>query len=127
MDFCEKENEIMWKAEPDKKDSASDNKDNEPDIKAPATDSKDAEPVRKDPSANEKEPAYELESFVDIKKIYAKGEMKNTDIILSIIQLCSFPKKYNYECSTTTRQFWETAITANYFKRIFKKYKSETL
>ena len=127
MDFCEKENKLLWKEEPEKKDSESDNKDHEPDIKAPVTDSKDAAPARKNPSTDEKDPAPELESIVDIKKIYVKGKMENTDIILSIIELCSFPKKYNYECSTTTRQFWETAITANYFKSIFKNYKSETL
>ena len=127
MELCEKENTIMWKEGLDKIDSAPDNKDHEPDIKSPATDNKDAAPARKDPSTDEKDPAHELESIVDIKKIYMKGKRENTDIILSIIELCSFPKKYNYEYSNTTRNFWKTAVTANYFKKIFKPYKSETL
>ena len=127
MEFCEKENTIMCKGGLDKIDSAPDNKDHKQDIKSPAIDNKDAAPARKNPSTDEKDPAPELESIVDIKKIYVKGKMENTDIILSIIELCSFPKKYNYEYSNTTRNFWKTAVTANYFKQIFKPYKSETL
>ena len=67
------------------------------------------------------------ETIIDLDKISNQTEIKNSDIILSIFEICTFNKKYNYGCSNNTRTFWEKIVEENNLKKIFQNFKSETL
>ena len=67
------------------------------------------------------------ESIIDLPKLSTQSEIKNSDIILAILEICTFNKKYNYDCSNNTKAFWERVIDENILKKIFKNFKSETL
>lgn len=47
--------------------------------------------------------------------------------ILSIIELCQNPKRYEYNCSSKTKKFWENALDEEHLHRIFQVYQPETL
>ena len=68
-----------------------------------------------------------VEAIIDLAKLAGQSEIKNSDIILSIFEICTFNKKYNYECSNNTKAFWERVVGEEVLKKIFKNFKSETL
>ena len=68
-----------------------------------------------------------LQAIIDLPKLAGKYEIQNSEIILAIFEICTFNKKYNYECSNNTRAFWERVVEEEVLKKIFKNFKSETL
>jgi hypothetical protein len=68
-----------------------------------------------------------VEAIIDLPKLAAQSEIQNSDIILAIFEICTFNKKYNYECSNNTKAFWERVVGEEVLKKIFRNFKSETL
>ena len=66
-------------------------------------------------------------TIIDLPKLASQPEIQNSDIILAIFEICTFNKKYNYECSNNTKAFWERVVEEEVLKKIFKQFKSETL
>ena len=73
----------------------------------------------------EKTPEKE-EAIMDLPKLAVKSDITNSDIILAIFEICTFNKKYNYECSNNTRAFWERVVEEEVLKKIFKNFKSDS-
>jgi hypothetical protein len=67
------------------------------------------------------------ETIIDLVLLSNKSEIKNSDIILSILEICTFNKKYNYDCSNNTKAFWDRVAEEEILKKIFKNFKGETL
>ena len=65
--------------------------------------------------------------IIDLPKLSMQSEIKNSDIILAILEICTFNKKYNYDCSNNTKAFWDRVVEEGILKKIFKNFKSETL
>jgi len=68
-----------------------------------------------------------LEVIMDLPKLSFKTNITNSDIMLAIFEICTFNKKYNYECSNNTKAFWDRVVDEGILKKIFKNFKSETL
>ena len=68
-----------------------------------------------------------IEVIIDLGKLVGKSEIQNSDLILAIFEICTFNKKYNYDCSNNTRAFWERVVQEEVLKKIFRNFKSETL
>jgi hypothetical protein len=68
-----------------------------------------------------------IEVIIDLGKLVGKSEIQNSDLILAIFEICTFNKKYNYDCSNNTKAFWERVVDEEILKKIFKNFKSETL
>ena len=66
-------------------------------------------------------------TIIDLPKLASQPEIQNSDIILAIFEICTFNKKYNYECSNNTKALWERVVEEEVLKKIFKQFKSETL
>ena len=75
--------------------------------------------------ANQKAP--NLDQIMDLPRLSVKSNITHSDIILSILEICTFNKKYNYECSNNTKAFWDRVVEEGILKKIFKDFKSETL
>ena len=67
------------------------------------------------------------EAIIDLPKLSNQSEIKNSDIILAILEICTYNKKYNYDCSNNTKAFWDRVVDEEILKKIFKNFKSETL
>jgi hypothetical protein len=65
--------------------------------------------------------------IIDLPKLSTQSEIRNSDIILAILEICTFNKKYNYDCSNNTKAFWDRVVEEGILKKIFKNFKSETL
>ena len=65
--------------------------------------------------------------IIDLPKLSTQSEIRNSDIILAIFEICTFNKKYNYDCSNNTKAFWDRVVEEGILKKIFKNFKSETL
>ena len=94
------------------------------------TDKKEEEQNTKKNENNEASNNNEVnqqETIIDLAKLAGQSEIKNSDIILAIFEICTFNKKYNYECSNNTKAFWERVVDEEILKKIFKNFKSETL
>ena len=65
--------------------------------------------------------------IMDLPKLSTKPIITASDIILSILEICTFNKRYNYECSNNTKAFWDRVVKEGILKKIFKNFKSETL
>ena len=59
------------------------------------------------------------ETIIDLPKLAGQSEIQNSDIILAIFEICTFNKKYNYECSNNTKAFWERVVGEEVLKKIF--------
>ena len=68
-----------------------------------------------------------IDLIMDLPKLSTKSYITNTDIILSILEICTFNKRYNYDCSNNTKAFWDRVVKEGILKKIFKNFKSETL
>ena len=68
-----------------------------------------------------------IDMIIDLSKLSLQSDITNSDIILSIFEICTFNKKYNYECSNNTKAFWDRVVSEGILKKIFKNFKSETL
>ena len=80
------------------------------------------------PCINEENQINQIqEAIIDLPKLSNQSEIKNSDIILAILEICTFNKKYNYDCSNNTKAFWDRVVTEDVLKKIFKNFKSETL
>ena len=67
------------------------------------------------------------EVIIDLNKLAAQKDVKNSDLILAILEICTFPKRYNYECSNNTKAFWDRVVNEDLLHKIFGNFKSETL
>ena len=88
------------------------------------TEEKNNEVVNNNDSNQQNPP---LEVIIDIGKLIGKSEIENSDVILAIFEICTFNKKYKYDCSNNTKAFWERVVQEEVLKKIFKNFKSETL
>ena len=68
-----------------------------------------------------------IDMIIDLPKLSLQSDITNSDIILAIFEICTFNKKYNYECSNNTKAFWDRVVSEGILKKIFKNFKSETL
>jgi hypothetical protein len=59
---------------------------------------------------------------MDLPKLSTKSYITNTDIILSILEICTFNKRYNYDCSNNTKAFWDRVVKEGILKKIFKNF-----
>ena len=87
------------------------------------------EDKKKEPSNNNdsKQQNQPIQAIIDLPKLAGKSEIQNSEIILAIFEICTFNKKYNYECSNNTKAFWERVVGEGVLKKIFRNFKSETL
>ena len=76
---------------------------------------------------NNEEKKENLDVIMDLPKLSFKTNITNSDIMLAIFEICTFNKKYNYECSNNTKAFWDRVVDEGILKKIFKNFKSETL
>ena len=67
------------------------------------------------------------DGLIDLGKVSLKNIITNTDIILSILEICTYNIKYNYDCSNKAKEFWERVVKQSTLKNIFKNIKAETL
>jgi len=67
------------------------------------------------------------EIIIDLNELSNSPTINNSDIILSILEICTFNKRYNYECSNNTKSFWDRVVKEEILKKIFKNFKPETL
>ena len=74
---------------------------------------------------NYKTPSLDL--IIDLPRLSVQKTITHSDIILSILEICTFNKKYNYDCSNNTKAFWDRVVEEGILKKIFKDFKSETL
>ena len=58
------------------------------------------------------------EAIMDLPKLAVKSDITNSDIILAIFEICTFNKKYNYECSNNTKSFWDRVVQEGILKKI---------
>ena len=72
-------------------------------------------------------PIQAQDSIIDLPKLSNQSEIKNSDIILAILEICTYNKKYNYDCSNNTKAFWDRVVGEEILQKIFKNFKSETL
>lgn len=80
-----------------------------------------------EPNQNNESKTQNLEVIMDLPKLSFKTNITNSDIMLAIFEICTFNKKYNYECSNNTKAFWDRVVDEGILKKIFKNFKSETL
>ena len=76
---------------------------------------------------NSNGPNQTTEAIIDLPKLSNQSEIKNSDIILAILEICIYNKKYNYDCSNNTKAFWDRVVGEEILQKIFKNFKSETL
>ena len=69
----------------------------------------------------------EEDIIIDLNELSNNEKIYNSDIILSILEICTYNKRYNYECSNNTKSFWERVVKEEVLKKIFKNFKPETL
>ena len=100
------------------------NKKEEQNQKQNSVEDKKNEPDNNNESNQQNPP---VEAIIDLPKLAAQSEIQNSDIILAIFEICTFNKKYNYECSNNTKAFWERVVGEEVLKKIFRNFKSETL
>ena len=67
------------------------------------------------------------EAIIDLPKLSLKKSIPNSEILLSILEICTYNRKYNYDCSNNTKAFWDRVVEEGILKKIFKNFKSETL
>ena len=53
--------------------------------------------------------------------------IQNSDVILSLIEICSNPSKYQLSYSNKSRLFWDELFKKEELLSLFKNFKSETL
>ena len=69
-----------------------------------------------------------FDSIVDEAKLCKKPNLSNSELILSILDVCLCIKKFTpSNWANTTKNFWVDMVEDSYCKIIFKGYKSETL
>ena len=83
------------------------------------------EPQNNETQNNDNDPP--TETIIDLGVLAGKSEIRNSDIILAIFEICTFNKKYKYDCSNNTKAFWERVVGEDILKKIFRNFKSETL
>ena len=76
---------------------------------------------------NSNGPNQTTEAIIDLPKLSNQSDIKNSDIILAILEICIYNKKYNYDCSNNTKAFWDRVVGEEILQKIFKNFKSETL
>ena len=67
------------------------------------------------------------EGIIDINKIMEKQNLKNSEYILCIFEVCLNKKKYKLYNKDTTRKFWEEVMEHKIYQNIFNAFKGETL
>ena len=83
--------------------------------------------IKEEQIINSNGPNQTTEAIIDLPKLSNQSEIKNSDIILAILEICIYNKKYNYDCSNNTKAFWDRVVGEEILQKIFKNFKSETL
>lgn len=65
--------------------------------------------------------------IIDLSSLENKTEIKNSEYILAILEICINSHKYNLPHSNSTRVFWEEVMNNNNLFAILKLFKAETL
>ena len=68
-----------------------------------------------------------MDMIINLPNLANQPDISNSDIILAIFEICTYNKRYNYECSNNTKAFWDRVVQEGILKNIFKNFKSETL
>lgn len=65
---------------------------------------------------------------INIKQLSKKKKISTSDLILTILELCSNPEKYSQTNSSTgSKNFWQDVCSNKTFQKIFKNYSYDTL
>lgn len=75
----------------------------------------------------ENEHSIALSNIINISSLKNKQHKTNSDYILSIIEICIHPNKYNLPSSNSTRTFWDEVLKNNDLNDLFILFKAETL
>ena len=82
------------------------------------------------PIVEAKAPCEKVEvnkSLINLEKFSQSDKKDNIGKLLSMIELCTNSKKYEYYGSTKTKQFWENVLKEEHLYQIFQSFKPETL
>lgn len=74
------------------------------------------------PNNNEDKP-----EIINLSSLENKTEIKNSEYILAIMEICINTHKYNLPHSNSTRVFWEEVMENQSLFAIVKAFKPETL
>ena len=69
----------------------------------------------------------EFEQVIDLEEVKKKEKVENSDIILSLIEVCQNASKYGLTSSNKSRLFWDELFKKEEISRVFNNFKSETL
>ncbi len=69
----------------------------------------------------------EFNLVVDLDEIKKKSKIENSDIILSLIEVCTNSNKYGLTNSNKSRLFWDELFKKDDIAIVFNNFKSETL
>ena len=66
-------------------------------------------------------------SIIDISSLVNKDNLKNSDYILVIIEICQNARKYKLGFSNTSKNFWDEVMEKEELGKILRLFKAETI
>ena len=66
-------------------------------------------------------------SIIDISSLVNKENLKNSDYILVIIEICQNARKYKLGFSNTSKNFWDKVMEKEEIGKILRLFKAETI
>ena len=66
-------------------------------------------------------------SIIDISSLVNKENLKNSDYILVIIEICQNARKYKLGFSNTSKNFWDEVMEKEEIGKILRLFKAETI
>ena len=66
-------------------------------------------------------------SIIDISSLVNKENLKNSDYILVIIEICQNARKYKLGFSNTSKNFWDEVMEKEELGKILRLFKAETI
>ena len=66
-------------------------------------------------------------SIIDINSLVNKDNLKNSDYILVIIEICQNARKYKIKFSNTSKNFWDEVMNTEKLGNILRLFKAETI
>lgn len=67
------------------------------------------------------------DDIISFKTLFGKEEITNSDLILSIIEICINPFKYKHQSSPSSANFWSLVYDNQYLFHVFRKYSQDTI
>lgn len=65
--------------------------------------------------------------YIDLEELSNNSLIKNTDILLAILEIGSHSNSYLFAYSSKSKMFWNDVLQYKILKKIFKEFKAETL